>query len=195
MKLIVFTAEMALFNEEALILEVLNSTVDYLHIRKPFCTEMEICSLISKIDEKYYSKLVLHDYFDLAVKYGLGGIHLNSRNTQVPIGYTGRVSRSCHTIEELTKWIHLDYCTLSPIFDSISKQGYESHFSKEELQNACNRGVIGEKTIALGGINADTIELISKLDFGGVAVLGYLWANATIESIEKRIKELRRGVK
>ena len=43
------------------------------------------------------------------------------------------MSRSCHSIDELRKCIGLAYATLSPIFDSISKQGYHSAFTGETL--------------------------------------------------------------
>ncbi len=42
---------------------------------------------IESIPTRYYNRLKLHDHFDLADKYDLAGIHLNSRNRTVPTGF------------------------------------------------------------------------------------------------------------
>ena len=68
-----------------------------------------------------------------------------------------------------------DYVFLSPIFDSISNQGYGKAFTSEELQNAKNQGLIGERTYALGGVELSRLPALRALGFGGAAVLGALW--------------------
>lgn len=67
-----------------------------------------------------------------------------------------------------------DYLFLSPIFDSISKAGYRSAFSHEQLQRAADEGVIDRKVIALGGVTPERIPYLHSLGFGGVAMLGAL---------------------
>lgn len=191
MTLIAFTSDINIPNEELLIMVALDNGVDYIHIRKPSLSICEVRNFISRIETTYYNRLVIHDYFELATELSLGGIHLNNRNPYSPIGYSGRVSRSCHNINELTEYKHLDYCTLSPIFDSISKIGYASNFSEEELIEAYNNKIIGDKTVALGGVNPQNIEQLHKFGFGGIAVLGYLWSDATIENIKKRVENLK----
>ena len=82
-----------------------------------------------------YSRISLHDHHELAARFGVGGVHLNSRNPSVPDGFGGMVSRSCHSIAELSQYSSVcDYMFLSPIFDSISKSGYVSRFSLEEIR-------------------------------------------------------------
>lgn len=100
---------------------------------------------------------------------------MNSRNNRVPEGHRGTVSRSCHLLEEVRLAKDFDYVFLSPIFNSISKQGYGSGFTAEELQQAAAQGIITPRVIALGGMDANTIPQAAKLGFGGVAVLGALW--------------------
>ena len=80
------------------------------------------------------------------------------------------ISRSCHTLQELKNISHFDYVFLSPIFDSISKQGYRAAFSMETLEQA--RGIIDEKVFALGGVTLDKITILEQLHFGGIAVYG-----------------------
>lgn len=117
----------------------------------------------------------LHDHFNLATEMGMGGIHINRRNWIVPDHFNGLISRSSHSIKELAADTSSDYVFLSPIFDSISKSGYMSGFSKNELSEASTDGVIGECTVALGGITPERLPYLSDLGFGGAAFLGYIW--------------------
>ena len=79
--------------------------VDLIHLRKPESTSDEMERLIREIPAEYHSRLVLHDHHHLAVKYGLYGIHLNSRNPLPPQGWKGSISRSCHSLEEIKEWL------------------------------------------------------------------------------------------
>ena len=69
----------------------------------------------------------------------------------------------------------LDYCFLSPIFDSVSKIGYEMAFSEADLRQKRAEGVIDSKIFALSGVTLDNVQVVESLGFGGCAVLGYLW--------------------
>ena len=86
------------------------------------------------------------------------------------------LSVSCHSLEELSAHkAKFDYLFLSPIFDSISKKGYSGRFTREQLLEARDNGLIDKKIIALGGITAGNIPIIRELGFGGGAVLGSVW--------------------
>lgn len=60
--------------------------------------------------------------------------------------------------------------------------------------NAKAKGIINTKVMALGGINEDTIPLAADYGFGGVAVLGALWADYPSdrdqEGLSKRFNNL-----
>jgi thiamine-phosphate pyrophosphorylase len=75
---------------------------------------------------------------------------------------------------------------LSPIFDSLSKRGYTSGFSAEELQRAADEGIIDEKVIALGGVTFDKIVYLERLNFGGVAMIGALYDIEKITSLKDK---------
>ena len=103
--------------------------------------------------------------------------HVNKNITDLPVGYNGFRTRSCHSFEELRRYKdEYDYLFLSPIFDSISKVGYKSAFTEEELQKAAEEGLIDEKVIALGGVTFAKIPLLEKLNFGGAAMLGAIYS-------------------
>lgn len=102
-------------------------------------------------------------------------------------------SLSCHSLEEVIEHkSHCDYLFLSPIFDSISKQGYTHHFSEEELIEAREKGIIDRQVFALGGVEADKLPLLQSYGFGGAALLGSLWKNyiqgKCLKELEKEIE-------
>ena len=172
MNLIILTTPNFLPDEAEALTALLSHGLYRLHLRKPGCTEAELDALIQQLPPAYYPRISLHDHFPLQARYHLGGIHLNSRNPDVPAGFQGLVSRSCHTLEEAARYAPLtDYYFLSPIFDSISKQGYHAGFTEQQLRRATEQGIINEKTIALGGVTADKLPYLASLGFGGAAFL------------------------
>lgn len=183
-KLIAITREVVGIDESCRICNLIDAGFDYVHIRKPALQKNEMQQFIESIPTRYYNRLKLHDHFDLADKYDLAGIHLNSRNRTAPTGFQKHVSKSCHAIEELRDIDRFEYMFLSPIFDSISKQGYKARFSKNELENSSN--LISEKVMALGGVADKHIPYLQKIGFGGCALLGYLpWADDYLSFVQK----------
>lgn len=195
-KLIVITTPRFFPDEASLLNRLFEQGMNRLHLRKPGCGKDELEALLDKVSPIFYPRIVLHDWFCVTEERMLGGIHLNRRNPEVPARYGGSVSRSCHSLEEVREYKSAsDYVFLSPIFQSISKEGYGSGFSLEELREA--KGVIDDKVIALGGINRQTIAKIKEIPFGGVAVLGALWGNnpslQLADQITTQFKHLQDG--
>lgn len=186
MKYIGITEEHPIEQENRLITALLDNGLDLIHLRKPKYSGEKTEQLLLSIPPRYYDRIVLHDHFELAEKYRLAGVHLNGRNPHYrPLSndYIPTLSRSCHSIEELTDGQRYDYLFLSPIFDSISKKGYRSAFSPEQLTKAGKEGVINERVIALGGITPEKKTAIKDWNFGGIAVLGFLWQEPTLSLI------------
>jgi thiamine-phosphate pyrophosphorylase len=78
----------------------------------------------------------------------------------------------------------IDYVTLSPIYNSISKPGYNSSFDlfDAQLLSALKR----QKVIALGGVTPDKFQQLHDAGFAGAALLGYVWRddyNGFIQSL------------
>ncbi len=151
--------------------------IDLIHIRKPQADRLAVQRLIGQIPSHYYDRLVLHDHHSLAQQYHLHGVHLNSRNPQPPAGWQGAVSISCHSIGELAERRRepFAYMSLSPVFDSISKQGYRSAFTREQLLQAHGQGIIDRRVMALGGVTFDKLKEIQQMGFGGAMILGDAW--------------------
>ena len=87
------------------------------------------------------------------------------------------MSRSCHSLGEIAacKEENIDYMSLSPVFDSISKKGYRSAFTRDELLEAHRLGIIDERVLALGGVTFDRINEVLEMGFGGAMILGDAW--------------------
>lgn len=163
-----------------------------LHLRKPEATEEELRTLINEIPACYHIRIVIHEHFDLLNEFQLCGVHLNRRNPAAPEGWDGHISISCHSFDELAekkqqgyvfangKRKHFDYLSLSPIFDSVSKKGYNSAFTADELMRAKAEGIIDQRVVALGGITAETAAKALDYGFGDVMVLGDAWREVSL---------------
>lgn len=192
MKLIVITTPHFFEGEVAALTSLFRNGLEILHLRKPDASAEETERFLRQLPEEYMSRIVTHEQFQLVSALGLKGIHLNKRNPQIPAGYTGHVSRSCHSLEEVQRHkAECDYVFLSPIYDSISKEGYSSAYSRVTLRDARQAGIIDSKVIALGGINLQHLPEIASLGFGGAALLGDIWQQKE-ENFIPRFLELKK---
>ncbi len=176
MKLILITPPTYFVEEDKIITALFEEGLDILHLRKPDTAPIYAERLLTLIPEQYHKRIVVHGHFYLKDEYRLKGLHLNSRNPELPEHYKGHVSRSCHSLEEVKEHKrNCDYVLLSPVFDSISKKDYHANYTPEELRKAHKAGIIDKKVIALGGIDADNIRQVKDYGFGGAAILGAIW--------------------
>ena len=176
MKLIVITRPTYFVEEDKILTALFEEGLEILHLRKTDQTPVYADRLLTLIPDKYRTRIVGLGNFYLKEEYKLRGIHINSHNPTAPDNYSGPITTSCHSLEEVKeKKPHFDYVFLSPIFDSISKEGYTSAFSPEEIRTAAKEGVIDKRVIALGGIDESNILQVKDFGFGGCAVLGGLW--------------------
>ena len=129
----------------------------------------------------------MHYFHELINEYNLKGVHFQEQKRRDHIDNPGHyfknlnmfgktISSSFHEPEELECCeFEFDYHLLSPVFSSISKEGYEGR--------GFNVSNIDKLIIGMGGINSDTIAETFKLGFKGVGVLGGVWnAESPIES-------------
>lgn len=164
-----------------------------LHLRKPEAAADDYRKILDRLPATELHRITLGGHHELAEDYPVGGVHLNGRGP----AYTGirhdlRLSRSCHSITELNHIEDYTYVFLSPIFNSISKEGYQAAFSSEALTEACQSGIINSRVIALGGISAATLPLLAPYSFGGAAVLGAVWQNFDLNKFRELVKGIGR---
>lgn len=192
MRILVITDVPFTATEPAAIRQLLDEGVERVHLRKPDASEEALRRLIEALPAECYPRLTLQDRLPLAVEYGLGGVHLNRRNAAVPAGFRGLVSRSCHTLDEIAAHPACDYLFLSPLFDSISKSGYRAAFTDGELRDAAAHGLLGERVVALGGIRPELLPRVRELGFGGAALLGAVWRDASPAALHRTMERIRR---
>lgn len=222
MRIVVITDSEFLPREAEALTALLDAGAWRVHVRKPGSDVRSMMRLLEAFPERYHRYISLHDHHELALDLGIGGVHLSSRNPLFPRGFTGLVSRSCHSFEELGRYAgQCDYMFLSPVFDSISKQGYRSQFPLEEISRRsagqsvaadseewlrCRRELSGgvipraadctqvdwTMVFALGGVCPDNVPLVRDAGFGGAAVLGYLWEQYRINTdLDALVSRLR----
>lgn len=192
MKWIAITSPSFYEGEVAFLHDLFAAGVDLVHLRKPEATPEQCMTLLDALTDDERRRVVVHRFFELAPRYGLHGIHLNSYNSTPLPGYGGSISRSCHTLEEVVRYKpECRYVFLSPIFDSISKHGYHATFTEEALLKAAADGTIDPQVYALGGVVPESLPTLSRLHFGGAAMLGHVNALASLPH-DRMTAELKR---
>lgn len=176
MELILTTLPFFFVEEHQILKALFDEGLGLLHLRKPNTEPVYSERLINLLPASYRKNIVVHDHFYLKSEYGLRGIHLNQRNPEAPHGYKGQISRSCHSADEVKACKKaFDYVFLSPIFDSVSKDGYRSAFTDDDLRLLSKQRVIDKHVMALGGVGLENIRKLKDYGFGGAVVLGALW--------------------
>ncbi len=170
--LILFTNKESFSGETDIINTLFRRGLTRLHLKKDLSREQMI-DFLNGIDSVYHPRIVLHDYYNLCDVFDLAGVNLNQRNFNFVQNYN-IVSFSSHSLLEIEFLKYdLEYCFLSPIFNSISKPKYLSTFDLDVITDLIKR--FKKKIVALGGINTSNAEKCLKAGFSGVAVLGCLW--------------------
>lgn len=201
MRYVVITSPDFIPDEATLICRLFDCGLDTLHLRKPDSAAEDCARLLDALPASMLPHIVVHDHFQLCHDYGLGGVHLNRRNPSVPFfvrSASGRytVSASCHSIAEAAeRKATADYVFLSPIFDSISKQGYQSAYTDEMLRAAATDGLIDSRVVALGGVTIDKIPQLREWHFGGAVFLGDVWQHSGTAEFDRHALELGRALK
>jgi len=142
----------------------------------------ELRKFLDEFPDECIERTVIHRRPELLTEYPFAGYHLSSKEQYLGKEFVGTVSRSFHHLDELiTSKEKLDYAFLGPIFDSVSKQGYNSAFPASELRSffVDRRKLRVElpRIVALGGLVPEKVRVALSLGFDGVAALGGVWGS------------------
>ncbi len=167
-------------NELEILNQLFQEGLQYYHLRKPNKNYQEHCDYLNQIDSKYHNRIVTHYFHELINEYPLKGIHFQEQKRRdcldTPSDYFVKlnnmygktISSSFHEPEELENCdFEFDYHLLSPVFSSISKQGYQGRGFDV---NHVNKRIVG-----MGGVTTENLSEFTKLGFKGVGVLGGIW--------------------
>jgi thiamine-phosphate pyrophosphorylase len=203
MKLFVLTHPQEIENESEKITDLFKEGLEILHFRKPEWSIEKYEGLLKSIPSVYYKKIVVHSHYKLIEKYNLRGIHLTGKYLEVIEGKMLKelfktadrknitVSTSMHSIQEVAEnTCKYDYIFLSPLFDSISKEGYPAGFNMEEIKGFLIKYNSFPKLMALGGIDETNIEKVIEAGFSGAVLLGALWKEKNSLEKFRQIKKI-----
>ena len=190
MQLIVITDENEITSEARIVNELFAIGLQRLHLRKPRFSTEEYSAYINSIDAQYHSRIVVHGGFELVNELKLGGAHLNSAMRtdktvweMINMLPASRISTSFHSWEEITEnEFRYHYVFISPVFDSISKKGYNAAidlggaFKTKNILTQAGRDC--PELVGLGGVGIQNIKVLEEYGFDGAAVLGSMWTSA-----------------
>jgi thiamine-phosphate pyrophosphorylase len=170
-------------NEIEIVHQLFQEGLECYHFRKPTKNYEEHCAYLNQIDSTYHSRIVVHYFHELVNDFDLKGIHFQEQKRRDYIDdpsnyFTGlkmfgkTISSSFHEPEELEKCsFEFDYHLLSPVFSSISKEGYKG---REFEVNHIDKIIIG-----MGGVTTQNLAEFDTLGYKGVGVLGAIWNSKT----------------
>lgn len=182
MRLIVISSPDILEDEAHTINQLFEAGMSCFHLRKPTASRDDLKALLSQLDPAFLKDVVLHQHHSLRADYDLMRLHYTESarlNADPKILAdqleSGRIlSSSVHDFADIPGLKSFEYVFYGPVFNSISKPGYEGNLSQNfRLQ----RTDASPKVIALGGIDHTNITTIKHMDFDGAAVLGAIWNN------------------
>lgn len=186
--LVVFSHAFDLVNEAELVNGLFKEGLKLFHLKKPLWDVDSQRHFFEQIDPEFHSCISVHQHRETISEFGLKYFHIRGverTKTELQKQEGLKYSTSFHSYEELKSDIkNWDYCFLGPVFESISKTGYKSSFSKDLMIDEP-----GKKIFALGGISKHNIESVFERGFYGAAVLGSVWNDP--ENAVKNYKELK----
>lgn len=180
MELIVISDPVCFEGEADLINALFDAGMAVFHLRKPDTDKSTYAGLISKIAKQYHGGIALHQFHELAEDFPLiKRLHYPEQHRKASLnaivdlnGYT--LSTSVHHLTTLHELKGFDYAFYGPVFNSISKPGYEG-LQKDDLMLPDKDRLV--KIIGIGGIDEEKVQRLKEMGFDGIAVLGTIWNN------------------
>ncbi|UKM65515.1 thiamine phosphate synthase [Flavobacteriaceae bacterium GSB9] len=178
---ILIAPERDIKNEIEILHELFREGLQYYHLRKPHKDYKAYFEYLEQIDSQYHNRIVVHHFHELVEDYMLKGIHFQEVKRREASLDTLKhmrrqknisISSSFHSSEDLeASAFEFDYHLLSPVFSSISKQGY---LGRGFDVNHINKTIIG-----MGGVSTKNLNDFDRLGYKGVGVLGGIWQSKT----------------
>jgi thiamine-phosphate pyrophosphorylase len=197
MQLIVISNPEAIPHEAGIINQLFEAGLNRFHLRKPGYDAVQIAGLLRQIDEQYHHYIALHQHHDMVQDFGIKRLHyteqhrVNADPEKLTLLYQQGyiLSTSAHELETLYTLKCFDNAFFGPVFNSISKPGYQGKwpdsFSLDKQDTQLN-------IIALGGVALSNLGKIKAMNFDGAAVLGTIWNNPDLAI--SNFKNLKQGL-
>lgn len=180
MNLMVISALDAIHNEAVIINQLFEAGLSRFHLRKQDWNIRQCIHLLQGIDQEYHANIAIHQHHMLRDHFNIKRLHYPERLRTISDAESWNelqqncyiMSTSVHELAEIPLMEKFEYVFFSPVFNSLSKPGYQSQLSNDFILEKVN---ISPKVIALGGIDQNNLTKIGKMNFDGAAVLGAIW--------------------
>jgi len=176
--MILITNPQSVPHEKEMINALFEEGLETLHVRKPDFDKAQMIEYISSIDNRFHSRIMLHSHYELLDSFNLKGLHFTEKTKHLLPNYdmvNCTKSLAVHELGELKSVrSKVDYVLLSPLFPSVSKEGYSKQWDFEEISLELER-MYSFEIVALGGIALDNVQKVKELGFDDFALLGSIW--------------------
>ena len=162
MKLAVATSPHFFVEENTILQSLFEEGLDLLYVSKPESEPIYCERLLSLMPSKWYNRIVAADHFYLKNEYGLKGVHLSSRNPELPVGYRGFHSTDCDLYTLESRVTEADHVVLD-VNPTILHRAKADH-------------LISHKVYARGIHSMDEFYAVQESGFGGAVLDDVLWS-------------------
>jgi thiamine-phosphate pyrophosphorylase len=173
--LIIISNEFDLPNEVQIIYSLFENGLERFHLRKPLWDIDSQRFFLEKIQPEFRKRIAIHQHLDTAKEFGIEMAHIrekirveNNFVKEAEMKYSTSFHEAIKAENESKDW---NYCFLSPIFNSISKPGYNASFGEDLIVKNKKRNIY-----ALGGIDLSNVKEVFEKGFCGAALLGSIWS-------------------
>jgi len=201
MKIVLISPSKKHEDEAIVVTSLFEAGLGTYHIRKPKQSTRQVRELIEQFPVHFHKNIVIHSHHQLARKFNLKGIHFTRTHLKRKIetwftlkllslkkqAVTVSVSHTKLSSIYEEDLIHVDYCFLSPIFDSLTGK-YQSGFYDQGITAAIKKS--GKNVVARGGVDISRLEKIDELGFYGAALYSCIWDSK--EPLQEYIKIIKR---
>ena len=145
------------------------------------------------------TRIVVNDRLDVALACGADGVHLRADSIaaadvrrMAPAGFL--VGRSVHTTEAAAAaGDEVDYLVAGTLFPTSSKPGRSDHLGETGLRRIV--GAARMPVLAIGGVTADTIDVVARAGAAGIAAIGLFSVPGPLDALVRTLRSRFDSVK
>ena len=187
---------------EEIVSEAVSGGVTAVQLREKDASTGEFVELALRLKEilkPYNVPLIINDRVDIALAVDADGLHIGqsdmpyefARKLLGPDKIIGLSVENMDDILEANK-LDVDYVGISPVYGTPTKTDTATPFGLVGLHRAVE--LSAHPTVAIGGMNADTIADVVDTGVDGVAVVSAICSSAAPRSAAKELSEIIRNI-
>ena len=156
---------------------------------------VELAFRLKEILRPYNVPLIINDRVDVALAVDAEGLHIGQSDMPYEIarkllGSDKIIGLSVENMDDLLQAnkLDVDYVGISPVYGTPTKTDTAEPFGLEGLRRAVELSV--HPTVAIGGMNADTIADVMAVGTDGVAVVSAICSAESPKLAAKELKDI-----